>query len=248
MDNTGGQLLYPKAIPSSLSATSDRYFRGQRVASRRDRAFVTYEGDEYPPPTPDILPVGSRIPVQNPCRICECRDFGGRQYRRGKRIYPDEDYCKICHCDEHWDDNNPLNTLSCHRHQCELQLNRDFAAGCLPIYHEGSCCPIEYKCPQTSETCGVLSIYSGRDLKECWFDGRNYTVGQQLVTGNPCVSCECKAPPDFTCVQKSCPTPKHNCYVGKWDNSVCCQHYTCSPTLDYVRDESQFKPNFYSSQ
>ncbi|CAG2105395.1 unnamed protein product [Medioppia subpectinata] len=149
--------------------------------------------------------------------------YGGRQYRRGERIYPDEDNCKICHCDEHWDDSNPLNTLSCHQHQCKLQLNRDFAQGCLPIYHEGSCCPIEYKCPQTSETRGVLSIYSGQDLKECWFDGRNYTVGQQLVTGNPCVSCECKAPPDFTCVQKSCPTPKHNCYVGKWDNtlSVC---------------------------
>ncbi|CAG2101134.1 unnamed protein product [Medioppia subpectinata] len=398
VDNTGRRPLpYPRANPSSSSATSDRYFRGQRVASRRDRAFVTYEGDEYPPPTPDIpspidwsaspqrvglqveprvaarrafnfsqqptptsrpnqskptanctqkcvdnkylkhyyerqceplmdyqcrcpiafqcpditpnttvcqfggrvFPVGSRIPVQNPCRICECRDFGrtrgqvmaeidcgvgiecpeeafglkpepncyfayerdrccgrqvcanttrtqnqpkrddkvctygGRQYRRGERIYPDEDNCKICHCDEHWDDSHPLNTLSCHRHQCELQLNRDFAQGCLPIYHEGSCCPIEYKCPQTSEKRSVLSIYSGHDLKQCWFDGRNYTVGQRLVTGNPCVSCECKAPPDFTCVQKSCPTPKHNCYVGKWDNSVCCQHYTCSPTLDY---------------
>ncbi|CAG2118945.1 unnamed protein product [Medioppia subpectinata] len=80
--------------------------------------YFAYERDRSAPTLPE--------PKTSPNdKVCT---YGGRQYRRGERIYPDEDNCKICHCDEHWDDSNPL---SCHRHQCEIQLNRDFAADLL---------------------------------------------------------------------------------------------------------------------
>ncbi|CAG2160223.1 unnamed protein product [Oppiella nova] len=250
-----------------------------------------------------IYGVGSRIPVKNVCRMCECRDFGrttrevsaqidcgigvecpeeafglkpqpncyfayerdrccgqqvcenplhpkkstkvctykGRRYRLGEKIYPEEDNCKICYCNEDWSDTDPLNSLSCRTHSCDLQLDKDFVSGCLPVYHESSCCPIEYKCPKT-----VVSSARTSDSKSCWFDGRQYSRGQQMPTDNPCVECVCRTPPEMTCIQKSCPTPPHNCYVGKWDNSVCCQHYTCQPR-DHIRDESQFRHNFYSN-
>ena len=155
--------------------------------------------------------VGSRIPVHNPCRICECRNlsnrgqvyaqidcgvgiecpeeaFGvrpepncyfaydrhkccgrqvcqnslepklspktcnykGRQYKKGQKIYPEEDNCLTCLCDDDWNDALPLNSTSCVKHRCEFELDRDYQNGCLPIYHEGTCCPIEYLCRKTN--------------------------------------------------------------------------------------------------
>ena len=155
-----------------------------------------------------IYRIGSRIPVDDPCRICECRNFGPQRgellaqidcgigmecpesafgvrpqpncyfgYRRdeccghqicvdslnpkredkicrykndqfkfGQKIYLEEDVCKTCLCSDEWDEQNPLNSGSCKSNLCHFHLNKDFQNGCLPIYHEGTCCPIEYKC------------------------------------------------------------------------------------------------------
>ena len=154
--------------------------------------------------------------MHNPCRICECRDFGrrrgqvlpeidcgvgiecpesafglkpepncyfaykrdtccghqvcvdstrrqlrektckykNREYKLGQKIYPEEDNCKMCLCTEDWDDENPLKSGggggACQTYSCDFQLQKDFQNGCLPIYHENTCCPIEYKCRELS--------------------------------------------------------------------------------------------------
>ena len=76
-------------------------------------------------------------------KICRYKE---RQYKRGQQIYPDEDSCMICLCSEEWDDNNPLGSGACQKYSCEFELDKDYLSGCLPIYHESTCCPIEYKC------------------------------------------------------------------------------------------------------
>jgi len=180
----------------------------------------------------------NKLEAKRAPKVCK---YKGKEYKLGQKIYPDEDVCKTCHCTEDWNDDNPLSSLACHKYRCEFELSRDFNSGCLPIYHEGTCCPIEYKCPKSyalpSET---LSS------NQCVFDGRKYRIGAKLDIGDKiCVDCTCKVPPDFTCVHKSCPSPEPNCYVGKWDNTVCCQKYICSRPQE-VRDESQLRDSFYS--
>ena len=167
-----------------------------------------------------IYQIGSRIPVHNPCRICECRDFGrkrgevlaeidcgigiecpesafgvrpdpncyfsyernhccgsqicdntlvakseqkicrykDRRFKKGQKIYPEEDHCKTCLCTHDWDDNNPVASGACQTYSCEFQLDKDFQSGCLPIYHEGTCCPIEYKCREYISLVNHLSL------------------------------------------------------------------------------------------
>lgn len=72
--------------------------------------------------------------------------YDGKPYRFGQKIYPKEDPCVECICEQSWDTQNPLNSGGCRKIKCDLQLNPHFKAGCLPIYHEKTCCPIDYFC------------------------------------------------------------------------------------------------------
>ncbi|RWS05096.1 hypothetical protein B4U79_02567 [Dinothrombium tinctorium] len=72
--------------------------------------------------------------------------YGGRTYKLGERIYPSEDACKTCVCDEKFDSGSFLSSSSCRKIECDLNMKL-LSKGCVPVYHEAHCCPIEYKCP-----------------------------------------------------------------------------------------------------
>ena len=74
-----------------------------------------------------------------------CR-YGGRLYQLGWNIVIHDDPCVRCVCDERWDDRTPLESLSCHRIDCEPALQSKLRAGCLPVYSSNQCCPVDYYC------------------------------------------------------------------------------------------------------
>ncbi|CAG2101524.1 unnamed protein product [Medioppia subpectinata] len=133
-------------------------------------------------------PTGDQLAARVNCQ------YAGREYRYGERIYPNDDYCTECTCDERWDElKSPAmnGTGSCRRIRCHVESNPRFRAGCLPIYHERTCCPIDYFCPPPEE-------------HHCLFDGRRYRIGERLDIGrNDRTDCTCLIPPDFTCVERS---------------------------------------------
>lgn len=68
----------------------------------------------------------------------------GRLYPFGSKIYPVDDPCQICVCDENW---NGADNVSCYQQECLLEKNKfKLDAGCIPIYHESRCCPVEFYC------------------------------------------------------------------------------------------------------
>ncbi|XP_054153514.1 kielin/chordin-like protein [Oppia nitens] len=155
-----------------------------------------------------------------------CR-YKSKDYRLGEKIYPEEDMCMTCICTDDWLENNPLKSKHCYRQTCDLQLNSQFTSGCLPVYHESTCCPIDYICDKQNKQTDRLTKVS--NLTVCLFNGNKYPIGHRLQTDNPCVECQCSVPPDMTCIHKSCPTPQsNNCYVGVWDHHICCQKYNCN--------------------
>lgn len=77
--------------------------------------------------------------------------YDGREYRLGERIYPKEDPCLSCVCTENWDQNKPTKSTNCKKVECDVHTNSNFKAGCLPIYHEKACCPIDYFCRKSNQ-------------------------------------------------------------------------------------------------
>lgn len=77
-------------------------------------------------------------------------DYKGRNYKLGQKIYPQEDACKVCICNEDWDEENPTASSGCYEVRCNLEMRRELKQGCVPIYHEASCCPIDYHCPEVA--------------------------------------------------------------------------------------------------
>lgn len=79
-----------------------------------------------------------------------CR-YKGRMYKLGQRIYPDEDQCSECVCNpDEWNETDVLNSTSCRKISCDLDLEADavnkMKRGCVPIYDESKCCPVDYHC------------------------------------------------------------------------------------------------------
>ncbi|KAJ6225729.1 hypothetical protein RDWZM_004274 [Blomia tropicalis] len=140
--------------------------------------------------------------------------------------FPEEIACLNCICSDGWNNSALehgfnhysgelfLNHMgnSCVRKSCEMHLNPQFKAGCLPVYHEDRCCPVDFICPRTRfMSMNIRGLDSGSKL--CKFEGRKYAVGAKLYamdySAAPCVDCECRVPPDFTCLQrKNCIPPK----------------------------------------
>ncbi|RWS28524.1 hypothetical protein B4U80_09612 [Leptotrombidium deliense] len=72
--------------------------------------------------------------------------YAQKMYNLGDKIYPTEDKCKTCVCSANWNANTFLSSSSCRTIECDLN-KKLLARGCVPVYHESHCCPIEYKCP-----------------------------------------------------------------------------------------------------
>ncbi|GFY58375.1 uncharacterized protein TNIN_14221, partial [Trichonephila inaurata madagascariensis] len=161
-------------------------------------------------------------------------EYKGKMYYEGEQIYPDEDPCLICLCNQNW---TGINSSSCRQHDCMLERDaRKLKQGCIPIYHEKTCCPIDYHCADDDfdfKSNRGASFKSDDDEDEmCFFESRYYPIGHVLDIKHPtnCVTCTCKTPPDFTCIHSSCPSPPNNDYTNcraVYKPHSCCPDYTC---------------------
>ncbi|CAL1282363.1 unnamed protein product [Larinioides sclopetarius] len=167
-------------------------------------------------------------------------EYKGKMFYEGEQIYPDEDPCLICLCNQNW---TGINSSSCRQHDCMLERDaRKLKQGCIPIYHEKTCCPIDYHCADDDfdfKPNRGASFKSDDDEDEmCFFESRYYPIGHVLDIKHPtnCVTCTCKTPPDFTCIHSSCPPPPNNDYTNckaVYKPHSCCPDYTCEEkTID----------------
>ncbi|GFT23022.1 uncharacterized protein NPIL_520651 [Nephila pilipes] len=174
-------------------------------------------------------------------------EYKGKMYYEGEQIYPDEDPCLICLCNQNW---TGINSSSCRQHDCMLERDaRKLKQGCIPIYHEKTCCPIDYHCADDDfdfKSNRGASFKSDDDEDEmCFFESRYYPIGHVLDIKHPtnCVTCTCKTPPDFTCIHSSCPPPPNNDYTNcraVYKPHSCCPDYTCEEkTIDVENTKNE---------
>ncbi|KAG8184652.1 hypothetical protein JTE90_022700 [Oedothorax gibbosus] len=156
----------------------------------------------------------------------------GKTYYSGQHIEKTGDPCLVCTCHDGWT-GEPQTDPNCRRVSCILEKDLgSLNSGCLPIYHEATCCPIEYDCGQnlrntTTPFATKEAIASG---DTCVFKGSHYRIGQQLDIGHPtnCVKCDCVTPPEFTCIHQSCHWPDDDTCSPTFVDGQCCPQFECS--------------------
>lgn len=76
----------------------------------------------------------------------KCR-LEGQEYGLHQTMYPQSDPCVTCKCDQQWNQSLPLSeNKNCKQIECDIESDYRFKQGCIPIYHQGVCCPISYHC------------------------------------------------------------------------------------------------------
>jgi len=74
----------------------------------------------------------------------------GKTYHAGEKMYPKNDSCVTCLCDETWD--GDIHGEHCFSADCDLNLSGDLLLrGCVPVYQEDVCCHTDWVCPQKAE-------------------------------------------------------------------------------------------------
>ncbi|XP_055933090.1 uncharacterized protein LOC129963079 [Argiope bruennichi] len=154
-------------------------------------------------------------------------------YPLGAKIYSSDDPCLVCECKEDW---NGIDNSTCYQQECVFERKKHLLdAGCIPIYHERKCCPIEYYCPEDLHYNNMelreLETENSTETEEgnsCIFGGNSYEIGAELSLNKSCVKCICQVPPDFTCVHQSCSLPPsaENCIEIR-SVDQCCPTYDC---------------------
>ncbi len=76
---------------------------------------------------------------------------------------------------------------------------------------------------------------------KCLFDGKYYEIEEKLDTKNDCIDCECRIPPDFTCIRKVCDSPPvgANC-EPIYEKDKCCPTYNCTVDQIGIHKKNQF--------
>lgn len=137
--------------------------------------------------------------------LYECQ-YGGRTYKEGQVIYPEDAPCKKCICQNGF--NGTLAEPWCEEISCgiELHYSRRISDGCVPVYYGTTgCCPIDWRCPDANDSiiARVNATTKNADYK-CKFGQLELRVGEKLSgTSNTCVECSCSVPPLVSCTQKT---------------------------------------------
>jgi len=110
-------------------------------------------------------PEGCDIPVYESDKCCptyKCPDsdesseealtctYEGKEYIKGQEI-PTKNPCKSCRCADGF---AGLDGPGCSDVRCIINSR----PGCVPVYTDGVCCPMGYKCPEDAETASTLRV------------------------------------------------------------------------------------------
>ncbi|KAG1663038.1 hypothetical protein GQR58_020608 [Nymphon striatum] len=194
--------------------------------TRNEECYYTFTKSDSCCPKKHCVPRGTN-------GTCEYND---NLFHIGQKIFPIEDPCQVCLCNSRW---SGIDSSTCTQIQCDMDLERErLLEGCVPVYFQGACCPVDWVCPK-----GDGAIPRDADYDKCYFDGNAYDVGSPLEHNHesPCVQCRCVAPNLFTCIQEACPPPPRprqgfQC-VPKDGDKVCCPDFDCSVRIkDPCRD------------
>lgn len=164
---------------------------------------------------------------------CELDD---KKYHLGEKMYPKDQPCLVCLCNENW---NGINEVSCRSIKC--YIDDDYIKkGCIPIYYERGCCPMNFYCDESINTETNQEIKFVKDDK-CYYGDKSYKRGEKFVL-NPddkCVTCECSFPPDIICIHKHCPSPPSYEFCHPITNlDSCCSDYNCTNEIESLIPET----------
>ncbi|KAK7018114.1 hypothetical protein SK128_026314 [Halocaridina rubra] len=144
--------------------------------------------------------------------------------------------CELCYCIR--------NHTACVMQECILKVN-----GCDPVFSDGICCPVRYKCAYEEGEDGVNAITEGpgqitgngsADLLTttmipgpigCMHNGLFYADGASIPSADPCEHCYCMKS-DLVCAIQECGSPldemSENCTPRTPAPGQCCpEAYDC---------------------
>lgn len=83
--------------------------------------------------------------------------FEGKNFHGGNLIYPSQEPCYKCFCDDKFDNSTAITKNSnCQRVDCGIEVHaiNNFQQGCLPVYfNDNYCCPVEFRCRKLMKMC-----------------------------------------------------------------------------------------------
>ncbi|XP_069957540.1 kielin/chordin-like protein isoform X2 [Cherax quadricarinatus] len=186
------------------------------------------ESDCVDPDTPPLLESRSVTCVWN-----------NKTYLAGDKMYFDDFPCQKCICSPAF--TRPDGPL-CTKENCgfDFRYTSKFAEGCVPIYFEEKCCPVDWLCPGDSRipltasqqqiTVTKENPQEARPL-ECYLGDLSIALASPLNTSECSINCKCITPPEPTCVlYRSCTLAE------EVKNNQECVEPSCSPGCDVIMD------------
>lgn len=137
-------------------------------------------------------------------RNADC-EAEGKTYLLGDKIYFDAEPCQYCICTANFTDAFGANCTSVNCGM-DYRSRQELSDGCTPIYFSGSCCNIDWICPNSTRVKPEPDQMATEEVDSattCSLGDIAAPRGAQLATDNCNLNCVCNTPPDFTCVQYS---------------------------------------------
>ncbi|XP_042890911.1 kielin/chordin-like protein [Penaeus japonicus] len=171
---------------------------GCRLLYSPDQCCSTDEECQDPTTPPDLQ-----------TRAVGC-SWGNKTYQIGDKMYFNDLPCQSCVCTSEF--TSPTGP-GCSKIDCgfEFRYTSRIAEGCVPIFFEEKCCPIDWMCPGDSRiTPPVVQqqqqrVSAQKEEDQCHLGELAVSRGSKLNIDNCRLECRCITPPEITCVQyRSC--------------------------------------------
>lgn len=135
-------------------------------------------------------------------------EFEGKKYKEGERMYPVNDQCYKCLCTKDFENKPAPQNKNCEKISCNIEMldSQYVKDNCAPVYHNNSCCPYDWRCPNKNDAIipGDRKFINQPGSK-CKFGKLEFEIGDSLsLSQNSCSKCSCTSPPWLNCVYSPC--------------------------------------------
>jgi hypothetical protein len=81
-------------------------------------------------------------------KLATCRDGDDDVYREGQKFISKLNPCYECICNKDSDNYEVTNSPYCQKLSCDIELKYKsyVQRGCLPIFENDKCCPVDWQC------------------------------------------------------------------------------------------------------
>lgn len=141
-------------------------------------------------------------------KLATC-EFEGKTYKEGERMQSEDFKCHKCFCTKNFENKPVAENKDCVKIDCNIELFEieSIKKGCIPMYHKDSCCPYDFRCPETDDAIIPLNQEQKRDPSslKCKFGKLFLELGDSLSRSEGgCSKCSCRIPPFVDCTFTSC--------------------------------------------